>query len=89
MPLNPIEEIRATRVAIMRKFDGDVDKYCDHLEEKWKDSGLNVVAPKPKRIKARPVNSTKLVVTARKIGKEKPMRPSKTAKKRNTRNRSE
>jgi hypothetical protein len=51
MASNPIEEIRATRAAIMREFNDDADKYCDYLEEKWKDQDLRYVTPKPRRIK--------------------------------------
>lgn len=51
MELDPIQEIRAIRAERMRQFDGDIDKYADFVEEKYRSADLNFVPAVPKRIK--------------------------------------
>jgi hypothetical protein len=51
MELDPIQEIRAIREQLLRKFDYDIDKYADYVEAKYKNSDFNFVESKPKRPK--------------------------------------
>ncbi len=75
LPRNPIlDEIRATRAKIVREFDYDMDKLCDHLAAEGKAEGRVYVNMKPRRIKSVPAsakNSIKQAKPTKKVSKRK------------------
>ena len=76
MSPNPIAEIREARERIMREFDYDLDKLCNHLAAEGKAEGRVYVSLEPRRIKrvsapATVKNSTKQAKPSKKSTKGK------------------
>ena len=74
MSLNPIAEIREAREQILREFDYDLDKLCDHLAAEGKAEGRVYASLEPRRIKTVPAsakNSIKQAKPTKKANKRK------------------